>query len=75
MFYEVNQVKWSNSGSERQRSHVFSHMWKTDTSIVIYTYKYAEHISKSGTVREMKGGWKEEKNGGEWMMLEEQHPV
>jgi hypothetical protein len=26
----VHQVKKSRPGLERQRSHVFSHMWKTD---------------------------------------------
>jgi hypothetical protein len=25
-----NRIKWNEPGSERQRSHIVSHMWKTD---------------------------------------------
>jgi hypothetical protein len=38
------------------------HMWKigpnTNTSIIIYTNMYAEHVSNSGTTREARGGEK-----------------
>jgi hypothetical protein len=49
-------VKWSKPVQE-DKDHVFSHIWKINTYIIIYTYInvsvciYAEHISKSGTVR------------------------
>jgi hypothetical protein len=44
MELEITMLSEVKSGSERQRSHVFSHMWKVDTntnaSIILYTYRY-----------------------------------
>jgi hypothetical protein len=49
------QTSQSNPGSETQRLHVFSHIWKiatnTNASITIYIYIYIKHISNNGAVR------------------------
>jgi hypothetical protein len=37
-----HHVKWSEPSSEKQRSHVFSHMWdrsNINTRVIIYTHK------------------------------------
>jgi hypothetical protein len=45
----------SKPGSERQRSHAFSHMWKIDLiqiQALSYTHTHIYiYVSKSGTVR------------------------
>jgi hypothetical protein len=49
---EGHHVKGSWPGSEKQKAHVFSHAWKTDpkiniytkTSIIIYIYKLSGRI-------------------------------
>jgi hypothetical protein len=71
---EEHCVKWSKPGSERQRSPVFSHTWKTDsnTSIIIYTHIYTEHLSKKVELLEET---KDEKNDREWIKLEYITPV
>jgi hypothetical protein len=38
-----HDVKWSKPGSETQKSHIFSHMWKTDPKINIHKNKH-DHI-------------------------------
>jgi hypothetical protein len=30
-----HHIKWGKPGSERQRSHVFSHMWKINQNVII----------------------------------------
>jgi hypothetical protein len=60
---QVNGWRWRTSskeklGSKSQRPHVLSCMWNTNTntSNIIYTYKYIQNMyQKVGLVEEMKG--------------------
>jgi hypothetical protein len=49
-------VKWSKPDSQRQRPHVFSHMWKTDPkdkhihkNKCDHIWTYIEHVCNNGT--------------------------
>jgi hypothetical protein len=64
--------KWSKSGSERQRPHVFFHIWKIDSKekhtqnqAWSPTNSYVEHVGNSGTTPCNSG-----KEGKEERMIE-----
>jgi hypothetical protein len=50
-----HHVKWSKSGSERKRSHIFFHIWSTDPNT-----NSIFQFPKEELLEEIKGGGKEE---------------
>jgi hypothetical protein len=60
----------SQSGSERQRPHVFSPMWKIDPKDKhILKYKGTIYIYISNNLRRLEGGGRGKENDREWIIL------